>query len=118
MRPEDLEQAAYDVERAVGEAERAASTAARLEDLVLENENGLVRAIVDARGRVREVQLNPRAMRMDRDTLAREITTTVRRAQDKQADRALTVLGVLPSAEEARTQLERIVSELANDQAG
>ncbi|MFE3451296.1 YbaB/EbfC family nucleoid-associated protein [Nonomuraea sp. NPDC059194] len=43
---------------------------------------GLVRASVDHTGRLREVTLDPRAMRQDSATLADSVTQAVRAAQD------------------------------------
>ncbi|GAA2441408.1 hypothetical protein GCM10010191_67020 [Actinomadura vinacea] len=47
-----------------------------------ESADGLLRATVDSGGRLKELTINPRAMRKDSQTLAEELTAAITAAQD------------------------------------
>ncbi|MFC4584696.1 YbaB/EbfC family nucleoid-associated protein [Sphaerisporangium corydalis] len=84
FRPEDLDQVA---ERSREAVRRLSGLVGELADLKGEGESagGLIGAVVDGGGRIQEVTLDPRAMRMDSRTLAEAVTEAVRAAQEDAA---------------------------------
>jgi DNA-binding protein YbaB len=66
-----------------------------LADITGEGEaaDGLIRAVVDGSGGIREVALNPRAMRLDSATLAEALTRAVREAQSDAKSKTAQLLG-------------------------
>ncbi|WP_214635102.1 YbaB/EbfC family nucleoid-associated protein [Nonomuraea sp. NEAU-A123] len=80
-----------------------------------EGAEGLVRAVADGRGRVRELVLAPRSKRLDAEALAREVGEAILTAQqdaERQAraimDEVDAKLAALPKALDAEFVQERI----------
>jgi DNA-binding protein YbaB len=73
-----------DIDRLLGQAKQAAQRAEQVrqqrEELraVGESEDGLVRATVDAAGRVVALSIDPRAMRQDSEGLAQKVLVAIR----------------------------------------
>lgn len=66
--------------------------ALRAEPCQVVDDSGLISVAVDHGGRVEQVTLDPRAMRMSSEELAERLTATARRAQEEAAARLRNVL--------------------------
>jgi DNA-binding protein YbaB len=93
----DFDPAAFrveDLQRLTSQADemmkRLNESSEQMADLVGEGEaaDGLLRATVDSGGRIKEIDINPRAMRMDSKTLAEGLTEAIAAAQDDVASRS------------------------------
>jgi DNA-binding protein YbaB len=97
FRPEDVERLAAQADDALGRLsasteEMAAMTATG------EAADGLVRAAVDASGRIKRIALNPRAMRMDSESLAEALIEAIGSAQDDARNRVQEMVDELMAA--------------------
>ncbi|MCG5220534.1 YbaB/EbfC family nucleoid-associated protein [Streptosporangium sp. KLBMP 9127] len=103
---EDLERMAREGEAAI---DRLSGVFAELDTVTGEGEGagGLARAVVDGTGRIKEISLEPRIMRMDSAGIAEAVTEAVRTAQEDAAKRneellATVMGGETPSLDPAR----------------
>ncbi|SEG79432.1 Conserved DNA-binding protein YbaB [Thermomonospora echinospora] len=78
---EDLDKVLAQSQEIVGRIEAAQG---RLEEIrgIGEAADGHIRVTCNGQGRVEQIELNPRAMRLDSQTLAEQLTTGVNAAQD------------------------------------
>ncbi|MFJ2029248.1 YbaB/EbfC family nucleoid-associated protein [Streptosporangium sp. NPDC087985] len=125
--PEDLERMTQDAER----------TMRRLADVQEElgeihgrgtGADGLISVVTDGSGHVERVELNPRVMRLDSETLAEELMRTVREAQEDGERKARELLNgalgemKLPQGpldvDEIETQLRRSHESFVHDMEG
>ncbi|MFF5209182.1 YbaB/EbfC family nucleoid-associated protein [Streptosporangium sp. NPDC000396] len=81
LRPSDLDRMLSESEQSLRRLHEATS---ELEAITGEGQaaDGLIRATVDHGGRLRDIALDPRALRQDSRTLAESITEAVQAAQD------------------------------------
>ncbi|GII97049.1 YbaB/EbfC family nucleoid-associated protein [Sinosporangium siamense] len=88
----------FDLDRMLSESEQALrrlnEATAELESVVGEGQaaDGTIRASVDQGGRLREITLDPRAMRNDSQTLGELVTAAVQVAQDDAAQQVQALL--------------------------
>ncbi|XVQ10762.1 YbaB/EbfC family nucleoid-associated protein [Spirillospora sp. CA-255316] len=83
-----------DLERVVSQADelmkRLSESGDEMADMVGEGESkdGLLRATVDSGGRLKSIEINPRAMRQDSESLAEGLTQAIQAAQDDALSRS------------------------------
>ncbi|WP_067172433.1 YbaB/EbfC family nucleoid-associated protein [Microtetraspora niveoalba] len=97
VRTEEIDRISREAERTLRDLTEALG---RLGEVTGEGEaaGGMIRAIVDGEGRIRDVRFDPRVMRQDSEGLAEAVVSAVRAAQEDARERTAEVLG--PALEE------------------
>jgi DNA-binding protein YbaB len=104
---EDLDRIISQGREAMRNLEKAQDSLAEIAG-VGEAADGMVQAMVDGTGGIQKVTVNPRAMRLDSQSLAEEVTLAVRAAQEDAQNKTSQVLGaVLGGANLAKDALDR-----------
>jgi DNA-binding protein YbaB len=87
LRPEDLERLADQAEQALRRLEQEQEDLKEIAGKG-ECEGGLVRATTDANGRLEKIAIDPNALRMSGEELAKKVTAAIRAAQENAESQA------------------------------
>ncbi|MFF4773026.1 YbaB/EbfC family nucleoid-associated protein [Microtetraspora fusca] len=93
VRTEEIDRISREAERTLRGLTEALG---RLGEVTGEGEaaGGMIRAIVDGEGRIRDVRFDPRVMRQDSEGLAEAVVSAIRAAQEDARGRTAEVLGL------------------------
>ncbi|MGI5326671.1 YbaB/EbfC family nucleoid-associated protein [Actinomadura nitritigenes] len=113
FRPEDVDRLAAQADDAL---RRLSASTEEMVNLTATGEaaGGLIKATVDSSGRIKRIALNPRALRMDSETLAESLIEAIGAAQDGARDRVqemvteLMAATGLPAKVDTEAVLERV----------
>ncbi|MWA00801.1 hypothetical protein F8568_010500 [Actinomadura sp. LD22] len=97
FRPEDVDRLAAQADDAL---RRLSASTEEMVNLTATGEaaGGLIKATVDSSGRIKRIALNPRALRMDSETLAESLIEAIGAAQDDARDRVQEMVAELMAA--------------------
>lgn len=97
FRPEDVDRLAAQADDAL---RRLSASTEEMVNLTATGEaaGGLIKATVDSSGRIKRLALNPRALRMDSETLAESLIEAIGAAQDGARDRVQEMVAELMAA--------------------
>ncbi|MEU6751129.1 YbaB/EbfC family nucleoid-associated protein [Spirillospora sp. NPDC046719] len=97
FRPEDVDRLAAQADDAL---RRLSASTEEMVNLTATGEaaGGLIKATVDSSGRIQRIALNPRALRMDSETLAESLIEAIGAAQDGARDRVQEMVTELMAA--------------------
>ncbi|MFF5212394.1 YbaB/EbfC family nucleoid-associated protein [Streptosporangium sp. NPDC000396] len=111
FRLEDLDRVMRDSEHSLRDLTSAMDG---LSEIIGEGESrsGTVSARVDANGRVTEVKINPRGMRLDSETLSEEIVEALQAAQDSHESQMRELVALPLGGEDALETMQRQFQEL------
>ncbi|MGI5485979.1 YbaB/EbfC family nucleoid-associated protein [Microtetraspora malaysiensis] len=92
VRTEEIDRISREAERTLRDLTEALGRLGEVTG-VGEAAGGMIRAIVDGEGRIRDVRFDPRVMRQDSEGLAEAVVSAIRAAQEDAQGRTAEVLG-------------------------